>query len=61
MMTMHNDCHPVFQTMTNPTAVGTGATSQEPQAGENKTERGGNKTPVRESMQEPTDEVLLKR
>ena len=59
-MTMHNDCHPVFQTMTNPTAVGTGATSQELQAGEDETEWGGNKTPIKKSSQEPTDEVLLK-
>ena len=46
--------------MTNPTAVGTGATSQELQAGEDETEWGGNKTPIKKSSQEPTDEVLLK-
>ena len=51
----------MFQTMTYPTVVGGGATSQELQAKGSETKRAGNNTPIQESLQEPTDEVLLKR
>ena len=50
----------MFQTMTYPTAVGGGATSQELQAKGSETERAGN-TPIQESQQKPKDQVLLKR